>query len=208
MFIEIVVPREDLRAFLDGALPFTLRLGEPGSRREIALSRLLDTTLVPGVGFLATCQANVRWPTVVGVDVPLVLSSLQLRIALSVDGGVLRFEPRVERADVAGVPTMLDDGITRAVNARLVEKGTHLAWSFERTLGRIFPLPARIAPLEAITTRVAWGKVRVTGDALVLAVSVHATPLHSGEVLPEPAEGSATAPRAADRAGSRTPRAH
>ena len=48
-----------------------------------------------------------------------------------------------------------------------------LAWNFSKTLSHAFALPSFLEPLECFKLHVAWGEVKVTADALVLAISFH-----------------------------------
>ncbi len=183
MFVELVVTHEDLRALLVRAFPVTIVLDEPGDRLEsegtagtrcLALGELTDFAIVPGAGVRLTCGGLLHWP-LLGIDAPLSLSSLRVLLVPEVmpspTGEGLSFRLALEHVDIAGVPSVLDSTITHAVNARLAALA--LSWDFSRTFARVVPLPALLDPLESLSLHAAWGKVRITEEAVVFAFSLH-----------------------------------
>jgi hypothetical protein len=192
MFLEAVVTREDLRALLAEALPLTLVLGEPGSEHTLAFSDLQEVELVADAGLRVLCRAHVRWP-VLGIEVPIALNSLRALITPVIKSGpggdALAFRLVIEHADFTAVPTAIDNRLTDAINENLAQRELDLSWDFTKALSHVLPLPEAMVPLDALTTRVAWGKVKITTDALVLAVSVH-----TNFVRRDPASSRASAP--------------
>jgi hypothetical protein len=209
MFLKLVIRRDDLCAFVARWLPCTVQLGDPGSRREIEVSELTELTLVPDMGLRVACKAQVRWPLLPGVDAPISVTSLQLSLAPEVKETVLCFRPRLEHADLAVLPHMLDEAVTRGINARFEEKASALAWDFGHLLGWVFPLPPRVDPIDAIATRATTGTVRITANELVLRVPMRAQALRHGERRPKGLRvaGAKKQPdgNGAARAGGRSP---
>ncbi|GAC1588813.1 MAG: hypothetical protein NVS3B20_16420 [Polyangiales bacterium] len=93
-------------------------------------------------------------------------------IKASTGDDALAFKLSIEKADFAGLPAMVDDRITEKVNHALATK-LALCWNFSETLSRSVDLPVSFRPLETLKLKVAWGKVRVTDEAMVMAISFH-----------------------------------
>lgn len=185
MWVEAILSKEDLEALVAKMTPLTLRLDD--DQGDFHLSDPSEITLVPDVGLRVVCKAKLRWP-VLGVDVPVALHSLIVilrpEIAKTDGGDTLVFKLVIEHADLAGVPRIIDDRITQKVNDALAEKHVELAWNFAETLSHAFSLPALLDPVEAIALKVAWGRIKVTSDALVLAVSFHSSVLRRDDGAP------------------------
>ncbi len=193
MWLEAILSRGDLTALVKKFTPVTIRLGEDGS---IYLSEPSDVILVPDVGVRVVCRANLTWPFL-GIRVPIALHSLTVLMRPEIVKGhgldELAFKMELEHADIAGVPAMIDNHITERVNKELAEKNAPLIWKFSETLSHAFPLPALLEPLEAFDLRVAWGKVKVTPDALVFAVSFHSTVTRHSAASTPPGDSKKTA---------------
>jgi hypothetical protein len=189
MFIEAVLTRSEIHGRLEEAFPLSLRLGDPSAGHTLDFSDLGDVTLVPNVGLHVTCKARVHWP-LLGIDVPVVLHSLRLVVIPKMRPGafcdVLTFQVALEHAGVTGIPDAIEHGIIEAINRRLVNNHVELAWDFSTLFAHVLALPRMIEPLDAALLRAAWGRLRITEDALVIAVSVHGTILRRrGEAPPE-----------------------
>ena len=174
MWLEAILSIEDLTALVGQVAPMTLSLADQG---HLELTDPREISLVAGVGLRLSCKAKLRWP-VLGIDVPISLNSLTLlvrpEIAKSAPGESLLFKLEVEHADFARLPTMIDARITDKVNQTLVAKHVELVWNFTESLSHAFLLPASLQPLHAVALNVVWGQVRVTHEALVLAISFQA----------------------------------
>lgn len=196
MWAEIIVSRDDLARLLAQAFPLTIHLGEPGSDHSLSLSDLGQVRLVSELGLRVHCKARVHWP-VLGVDVPVSLNSLTLlllpSIGRSAEGDTLVFRVTLEHADFSSVPTLIDNRITDVINAKLASESAQLTWNFSKTLTQGAALPAMLEPLEQFVLRPAWGKVRVTEEAVVYAVSFHTALVRKGQALPHEFDAS-TAP--------------
>lgn len=179
MWIEALVTSDDLERLLARALPLTVQLGDGHS---LDLYELASVKLVTGEGMRAACKARVHWP-VIGVELPIVLHSLDILLRPFIDetGERLVFGIQLEHADVAGIPTLIDNQITSAINTKLAEHHLDLGWDFSGTLTHLFSLPKMIEPLDALALRVAWGKVRITEEGFVLAISFHADVIRENE---------------------------
>jgi hypothetical protein len=174
MWVEAILAPDDVRALFAALLPVTIRLGERG---ELALEPPHTITLVEGRGIHVTCRARLRW-MVLGVRVPITIHSLNALVLPSIerrDGAdILVFRVDVEHADVALLPDLVDDEVTRVVNAELAKKRIDLEWRFSDTLSHVFAMPRALEEIESLGLVVQWGRVKVTTKGLVLAVSFEA----------------------------------
>jgi hypothetical protein len=202
MFFEALVPLEDLRALIAEALPLTVRLDDTGGLHSLALSELSEISLVPERGVRLVCKARLRWP-VLGIDAPLTVNALRVLLVPEVKpspgGEILTFGITLEHADISGVPSLLDDAIARGVNEKLAD--IPLSWDFSKTFAQVVPLPILLEELDALRLRAAWGKVKVSEEALVFALCLHTTLDRRGEAavdLAPPALDAATPPTRTD----------
>jgi hypothetical protein len=185
MWVETIFSREDLTGLLEELMPAKMRLGDPKDDAWLALFDLGEVVLVPQTGLRVTCKAKLRWD-VAGIAIPVTLHSLTVLlrplILKRATGDVLSFALEIEHADLANVPEFIDLKITERVNRELAKQD--LAWDFTTALSRFVPLPPRVEPIDAIDLKVAWGKLRIDENALVIAVSFHAHLLREGESRP------------------------
>jgi hypothetical protein len=197
MFLELLIPLPDLRAFLAGVIPLTIHLDATGGSHSLALSSIDEVTLVPDVGARLVCKARLHWP-VLGIDAPITLTSLRVllipEVIASPTGERLRFRITLEHVDISGVPGAFDDKISRSINEKLAEHHAELSWDFSKTFANVVPLPHVLDELEALDLRAAWGKMRITEEGLVFALSLHAECVRRGD------EPRAPAPRASEPA--------
>ena len=191
MWVETIFSREDLAQLLGELLPTKIRLGDESDDAWLALFDLGEVALVPNVGLRVSCKAKLRWE-VAGVGVPITLNALTVLLRPTIlkreAGDVLSFGIEIEHADLANVPEFIDTKITDRVNRELAAKQEEMAWDFTTSLSRVVPLPPRIEPIDAIDVKVAWGKMRIDADAMVIAISLHAhllreTPLQPAAVV-------------------------
>ena len=173
MWLEIVLSQNDLVTILREVTPITLRLGE---QQWFALESPSEVALVADVGLRVTCKAKVKWP-LLGVGVPVTIHKLVVTFAPEVvrqgDGDLLVFGLRLQHADFAGLPDSVDKRLSKAIDDALVKHRLDLAWKFTDTLAGSIPLPATLDPIDGMSMKVAWGKVKVTDEAMVMAFSVH-----------------------------------
>jgi hypothetical protein len=188
MWIEVILSRDDLVRVLGEAFPFTIHLNGATAEHSLSLTDLGEVTLLADVGLRVVCKARVRWP-VLGIDVPVAVNSLTLLLLPTIgrtNAGeeTLAFRASIEHADFAGLPSLVDNGITAAINAKLAAKEAALSWRFTKALTYVARLPAILEPLESFAIRPAWGKVRITDDAIVYAASFHSALVRRGDPLP------------------------
>jgi hypothetical protein len=176
MWIEAILSHDDLATLVAQLLPLDLRLGEADGDPELRLSDLAKVELIENQGLRVECRAAIRW-SVLGIDVPITVDSLALKLIPSVvkrsGRDALAFKIQLGELDIAWMPAAIDATIRERVNRELREKQRQLTWSFSQTLSHVFRLPEAVRPIDAIELEVAWGKVRVTSEALVMAVSFH-----------------------------------
>jgi hypothetical protein len=185
MWVEAILSRDDLTRFLGEALPVTVQLGEESAHHSLALYEPEAVTLMPEAGLRLVCKARLHWP-LMGIELPIVLHTLTVDLRPEIgrvdDHDALFFRVEIVESDLAGVPAILDRAIARAINVRLDETRSALKWDFTKTLTAVFRLPEILDPLEGLALDVAWGKVRVTDEAVILAVSFHSKVRRRGDV--------------------------
>jgi len=185
MWIEAIVSTEDLRRALAEFAPLTIRLGDGGG--ELALGSPSEVSLVPDRGARIVCAAHLQWP-LLGVVVPMKIRSLivLLRpvIEAHANGDALVFKLEIEHADFALVPTVIDNRITSRINEELARKRVELSWRYADTLTHVFHMPDVLDPVEALSLVVSSGVVKVTPDAMGLAVSLRCDVLRASKRLP------------------------
>ncbi len=174
MWLEALLTREDLCEVLQQFIPMKLRLGESG---DLLLEGPLVVSLIPEKGLSVTCTGQLHWP-LFGVRFPATLHSLTVLILPAVEvrpgGDALVFKLRIEHANVALLPRVLDDRLTSLVNEELAKKHAELAWNFRRALSYVFPLPHALESAEALGLQVQAGTVKITDSAVGFAVSLRA----------------------------------
>jgi hypothetical protein len=164
MWLEAILTRDDLEKALRDFTPFKIRLGEDG---ELAISEPSEVALVPDEGLRVACKAEIRWP-VLGITVPITVDKAIL-VVTPVVTERLTFKMHVDHVDVAMLPKLLDNSVTAKVNKEL--EALDLGWGFAKTLTVAAKLPPVLKDLASIDLDVQWGKVKITADALVFAVS-------------------------------------
>ncbi len=177
MWIEAIVTKEDFVEVLKQILPVKIHFDDDDKTdRWLHLDCPTDVELVPEKGLRIACPAEIMWSISV-VEIPIKLHTLQVllrpEIVKKQRGDVLVFNLELEEADVAGLPSMIDHTIMKAVNAALARK--ELAWDFTKTLTNTVNMPKLLDPIDSLTIDVDWGKRRVDDKALVLVVSFHLT---------------------------------
>jgi hypothetical protein len=204
MWTEVIFSRDDLARLLAQTLPLKIHLGAAEDEHSLSLRDLGEVTLVTDAGLRLACKATVHWP-LLGIDVPVELSTLRLLLVPSIepgagsDGERLVLRCSVEDADFSALPGVIGDRVVTAINARLADKNAELSWCFSSALRYLAPLPSMLEPLESFAIRAAWGKIRITEEAIVCAASFHSTIRRRGDAgaptevalsapLPSPAE--------------------
>lgn len=175
MWVEAIIAQEDFTALAAELFPLSVHLGAADSDHYLLLSAATAVSLVEGRGLRFTCNAQIHWP-VLGIDVPINVEALTVLVEPSVPEGseLLVLGVELEYANVSWLPALVDAKIVEAVNEALKAKSRELSWNFTKTLSHEFPLPELLQPIRALDLKVAWGKVRVTTEALVLVISFRA----------------------------------
>jgi len=173
MRVEAIVTRHDLEKVAVQFAPIEFKLGDAGG--TLRLEDPSDIYLVAAVGLHMKCTAHLHWP-VLGLKIPVTIKPLTVRVLPEIDtrekGDALVLKFQIEHADVATVPTIIDNEITKLINRELIKNHIDVAWNFADTLTHTFDLPASLAPIKALGLHVIGGAVRVTEDALVLSISL------------------------------------
>jgi hypothetical protein len=178
MWVEAVFSIEDLTALMARVVPLKIHIHpEADADHYIELTTATDMALVADQGLRMTTSARIHWP-ILGIAVPINIDPLRVMIRPAIvrtpGGDALYLSLEIENADVAGVPAFADQAIVDKINGEHAERNVDIAWAFSEMLSHRFDLPATLEPLESLALNVAWGKVRVTEEAMVLAVSFHA----------------------------------
>lgn len=175
MWLQAIFTTADLANVLHQLTPLKVTMGgEDTPGRALFLGRPRAVELLPGRGLRFSCRARVAW-RVVGVKLPVkihkVTVTLEPRIERRGARDVLAFRVRVEDLDVAAVPAFLDAPIRDRLNKALRDVDHDFAWDFLDTLSFHFGLPAAMLTAETFDLSASWGEVKVTDEAVVLAVS-------------------------------------
>jgi hypothetical protein len=174
MWLEAILSRDDLLAILKRLAPVTIHLGEPLSEDEsVHVEGVAGVSLLGGEGLRVTCRAWIEWPSLgvtgrVSVD-PLTFM-LRPSISRTLSGSALLLTPEVEHAELVRFPGSNEE-IAERINHRLAEKHLGLSWKFAQVLNDALVLSLLPSRFHSLNTRVSGGRVWVTEEALVLAVS-------------------------------------
>lgn len=173
MWLEAVLSQDDFVRVLGEFLPVSLPLDDDDKVRSLWLGPATSVDIVEGVGVRVACPAKLSW-TLAGVATHISLATLQVMVRPEIrerkNGQALAFVLELEEADIEGIPALIDNTIMKAVNLALSRK--ELAWHFTRTLSRRVGLGDLFDPIDELIVKVAWGKERVSKDAIVFAVSI------------------------------------
>ena len=198
MWVEAILSKDNVISLVGQFLPMSIHLGEnPDDGHYLELFEPRQVSLVEDLGLRMTCGARIRWP-ILGIDLPVTVESVNLLLCPSIPSppgrDELDFSLTVEGIDFAWVPATVDDRIADKINLELAKKHALLSWRFGETLSHVFKMPPFLPPLNAVAVKVAWGQVRVTSEAVVIAVSFHSRVLRGEEEYPSlsvPPEGLA-----------------
>jgi hypothetical protein len=176
MWLEAILTPKDFEDFLPTIIPLEIALEESG-KRALFLETVIHVGIAAGQGIVLEAAARLRW-TVAGVEVPITIRSARVLLlpTIEVREGLeaLVFAMRVEHADFVALPDFVDDTIRTHVNEALASGPARLVWSFTRTLDFHFELPPSMKPARHIDLAAKWGEVRITEEAVILAVSFRA----------------------------------
>src|SRR6185295_17004256 len=83
MWIEAILSHDDLATLVAQVLLLDLRLGDADDDPELRLSDLTKVELIENQGLRVECRAAIRW-SVLGIDVPITVDSMALKLIPSV----------------------------------------------------------------------------------------------------------------------------
>jgi len=195
MWLEAVLTARDIAGAFTQMTPLRIALGREGDvDRYLFLGQPRDVELIPDVGVRFETRAKLRW-SLAQVRVPLTLRRVGVRLTPKIvhrDGqDSLVFGVELEELDVSLIPAFVDRSILGLVNGALAQPGAEMKWAFMETLDFNFGLPEALQPARKLALRARWGEVRVTKEALVLAVSF-ATSVEKEKCVPRPGAAQAT----------------
>jgi hypothetical protein len=175
MWAEAILAKNDLDKAIRDFCPLKIKLGEDGS---VQISDPHGLDLVPDVGLRMSVTIEVHWP-ILGIQIPVSVRSATLEVRPEIlkkpEGEPLTFKLRLDDVDISMLPEFIDRGIVERVNKELEERHVELTWNFIATLSHVFELPDALLSARAIGLRAGWGSVKITSEALVLAVSFDAS---------------------------------
>jgi hypothetical protein len=185
MWVEAILSKDDLAAVVADLCPLTIALGQgTGTDQYLRLLNPKNVLVVENRGLRLTCEAELLWP-VLGTDVPIHVESLTLMLGLelspAVGEEVIVLKPELEDIDVSWVPHLFDRKVKERINQELGKQQDALSWRFFQTLSHFFVLPELLNPVGGLDVQVAWGKLRVSEEAIVLAVSFHTKVARAGD---------------------------
>jgi hypothetical protein len=177
MKLHVAFSRDEIVTFAGQWLPLKLLLGGPTKdERFLQLSDPSAIELVPNAGLRIACRAQIRWP-VLGITVPITARSVSVLLRPSIaqidQQPALVFRPKIEHADLSGVPARLDATVTDAINRALSER-VKPTWQFGTMLTRTIAMPAILATTSAIDLQVQSGAVEVSHDAFTFQLTLSA----------------------------------
>jgi hypothetical protein len=171
MWAEAILAKDDLDKVIRDFCPLRIRLGDNGS---VLLSEPRDLDLIPALGLRMSVTVEVEWP-VLGLQIPVSVRSATLEVRPEIlntaGGNQLTFRLHLAELDISMVPESIDRTIVDRVNKELDAQHLALSWRFTKTLSHLFELPDALASARAIDLCALGGWVKITSDALVLAVS-------------------------------------
>ncbi|HEY4014980.1 MAG TPA: hypothetical protein VGM06_16670 [Polyangiaceae bacterium] len=174
MRIEAILSHHDIEELLGQFIPLEIDLDEGKGARVLSVDELTDVTVVRGEGVRIGCKAHIHWP-VLGIPLPVAIKSLHIlvsfRVALRESRESLVIGLKIEDADIAWVPSIVDQGLKDLVNRELVEKHIELVWGFGKTLSTQFKMPKALRSAEALVLDVSEGRVAVSAEAVGMAVA-------------------------------------
>jgi hypothetical protein len=170
MWVEAIVAKDDLAKVVGELCPLRISIGADGN---LLLSDPREVALIPGEGLRMTVTSEIHWP-VLGIQIPVSIRSATLLVKPEIveapQGPNLTFRLQLDDVDIAILPALVDRGIVELVNKELAAKHVELAWGFTSTLSHVFELPQALASVRALDLRATSGRVKVTHEALALAV--------------------------------------
>jgi hypothetical protein len=165
-----------LKAMLDELLPVTILLDKNGpDGRWVSIQPTTHVDFVAGQGLRLITSGQIHW-IVAGMPVDATLHSAQVMLRPEIvpekHGGRLVFRPSLEAADMKNVPSWLDRGIVKLVNAQLESRGDELYWDFGRALQLSVALPPTLVGVQSLQLAVNNAIVAVTASAFELTLTL------------------------------------
>jgi len=178
MDLTLNLHHDELGQLLQDFLPMRLMLGKLDDVGELAwieIDNLETVTFRSGYGIAITCAARVHYPLPILPD-DFTVSHVQLEMVPQIEEGpegtVLAFRLMIGALDIEYIPGFVDRVIVDKINQTLTNKATTIAWNFTRTLTRIVELPPRLAIVHAVELANPQGAVHVSGDGIVVRLSI------------------------------------
>lgn len=179
VIITALLDQATLTQIFSEVTPLDIDLGEGTDHgRWLSVGRARRLEIVHGRGVRLETSAKVSW-TVAGVTVPITIHSVAILLELSIggppDGGRLIARPRLESADLKGVPALLDRKLVERVNERLAAQPPVIGWSFAHTLTHAIKLPDQVAQLSHFELGCADARLEIDAQAIRLSLAL---PMH------------------------------
>ena len=174
MWLQALLTPADLESIVAEMTPVQMALDPGDPKRYLVLDRPSSVEMVGKQGVRIVTSARLQWD-VIGVPLPLTLRSVSVILTPSIakrDGkDVLAFSARIESADLAAVPAMIEVPLIAKVNEALAADHAKLAWCFTDTLDFTFQLPDTVAPPRSVRLFARWGAVRMSEEGVAVAAA-------------------------------------
>ncbi len=179
VIITALVDQTTLAQILSEVTPLDVDLGEGEDHgRWLSVDRPRRVEIVHGKGVRLETSAKMSW-TVAGVSVPVTIHSVTILLELSIggppEGGRLIARPRLEAADLKGLPAMLDRKLVEKVNERLAAQPPVIGWSFAQTLTHSIKLPEQLRQLSHFELSATDARLEIDTQAIRLSLAL---PMH------------------------------
>jgi hypothetical protein len=172
MWIEAILTPRDCADFIGSMTPLMVNIDGPD--RVLFVARPKRIEIVPNKGLRLTTAGHVSW-MVAGLRVPVTVRIASLLLTPSIESrrglDTLCFRARVEQLDFKILPDFVDSTLVHRVNDALAKLDEVMVWRFSERLDYHYTLPKRVESADAIDIHVRWGRVKITHEALVLALS-------------------------------------
>jgi len=188
MDLTITLHRGELiQAFRD-FIPMRLLLGsldKPDDLAWIQIDAIDTVTFVPRRGLCMTCAALIHYPIPLVPD-DFTVEHVSLAIVPTVvegpDGPLLAFVLDVDDLDIKYLPQFVERSVGKRINEALSKYATTIAWNFSKTFGSIVDLPKRLELVRSFEFGAPVGRVDVTDDSIIIALSLGVSFHHAPEV--------------------------
>lgn len=197
MWLQALLTPLDLERVIAEVTPVQIALDPEDPQRYLWLDRPREVEMLGEDGLRVATSARLQWD-LVGIKLPLTLRRVSVLLTPSItqrEGrDVLAFSARIEEADLAAVPALIEHSLIGKINEALSAEHAQVSWDFTNTLDFTFHLPDRMLPPRTVRLFARWGAVRMTEEGVAVAASFAL----DADPLPAAADGDIELPRERD----------